>query len=153
MYKDCSHNVTTAQFIFPAKALILIVIAQSPNCAICSKCNFVQTSWINLWQSIKNHYMHLYKSLGILLKENDKLKNAIVLYLRKNRNNVKSTIVSKGSKVILNDSPSNFSRNTSTLCKMKNDRTILFVSNLCFDQIITNYRTILFVSKLCFRGK
>ena len=149
MYKDCSHNVTTAQFIFPAKALILI--AQSPNCAICS--NFVQTSWINLWQSIKNQYMHLYKSLGILLKENDKLKNAIVLYLRKNHNSVKSTIVSKGSKVILNDSPSNFGRNTSTLCKMKNYRTILFVSNLCFDQIISNYRTILFVSKLCFRGK
>ena len=27
--------------------------------------------------------MHVYKSLGIILKENNKLKNAIVLFIRK----------------------------------------------------------------------
>ena len=53
--------------------------------------------------------MYLYKSLEILLKEYNKLKNATVLILCK-----KHSSCSKGaSKVILNDFPFNFGRYTT----------------------------------------
>ena len=47
--------------------------------------------------------MHLYKSLGILLKENFKLKTAIDIFLHKEHDNVSSLCLG-ASKVILNDS-------------------------------------------------
>ena len=50
--------------------------------------------------------MHLYKSLGILLKENNKLKTAIDVFLHKEHDNVSSFCLG-ASKVILNDSPFN----------------------------------------------
>ena len=49
--------------------------------------------------------MHLYKSLGILLKEN----NATVLFLRKKHSSL-SSFCRGASKVILNNSPFNFGR-------------------------------------------
>ena len=57
--------------------------------------------------------MHLYKSHEILLKDNNKLKNATVLFLSKKRNSV-SRFCRGASKVILNDSPFNFGCCTST---------------------------------------
>ena len=59
--------------------------------------------------------MHLYKSLGILLKENNKLKNATVLFLREKHNSVCDCSFCWGaSKVTLNDSLFNFGILTST---------------------------------------
>ena len=45
--------------------------------------------------------MHSYESLGILLKENDKLKNATVLFLREKHNSV-SSFCQDALKMILN---------------------------------------------------
>ena len=67
----------------------------------------------NRLQCIQNEYMYLYKSLGKLLKENNKLKKATVLFLRKKHNSVRS-FRRGASKVILNDSPFNFCR-----CRIK----------------------------------
>ena len=62
--------------------------------------------------------MHLYKPFGILLKENNKLINTTVLFLRKKNKSVCS--FSRGaSKVIFNDSPFNFGRYTSTQCRIE----------------------------------
>ena len=55
---------------------------------------------------INIEYVHLYKSLGILLKNNNKCKNATVLFLCKKDNCVDSFC--RGAlKVILNSSPFN----------------------------------------------
>ena len=51
--------------------------------------------------------MHLFKSFETILKENDELKNAIVLFLCKKHNSV-SSFCRSALKVILNDSPFNF---------------------------------------------
>ena len=50
--------------------------------------------------------MHLYKLLGILLKENNKLKYDTDIFLHKKQNCV-SSFSQGASKVILNDSPFN----------------------------------------------
>ena len=50
--------------------------------------------------------MHLYKSLGILLKDNNKLKNSNVLFIRK-KHNILSSFCRGAPKVILNDSSLN----------------------------------------------
>ena len=52
--------------------------------------------------------MHLYQSLGILSKENNKVENATVLFLRKKYNSLNSFC--RGAlNVILNDSPARLS--------------------------------------------
>ena len=67
-------------------------------------------------QCKNNQYMHLYKSLGILLKENNRLKNNTVLFLREKHNSVSQSSFYRGpSKEILNDSPFNFGRYTSCM--------------------------------------
>ena len=77
---------------------------------------------------------NLYKSLGILLNENDKLKNSPVSFLRKKHNSM-SSFLRGASKVILNDFPFNFGRYTSMQLNANRGsyRTILFISNwMCF---------------------
>ena len=44
----------------------------------------------NLLQSILNQNVHVYQSLGILLKENNRLKNSTVLFFRKKYNSISS---------------------------------------------------------------
>ena len=55
----------------------------------------------------------LYKSLWILLKENNKLKNATILFLREKHNHA-SNFCCGASNLILNDSPFNFGGYTPT---------------------------------------
>ena len=69
----------------------------------------------NLLQFIENQYIQFYyNSLGILLKEIDKLKNDTVLFLREKHNRV-SSFCRVALKMILSDSPFNFGRYTQQL--------------------------------------
>ena len=61
--------------------------------------------------------MHLYKSLGIPFKKNNKLKNSTALFFREKHNSV-SSFCRGASKVILNNSPFDVGRYTSTECKL-----------------------------------
>ena len=64
-------------------------IVHTPQIARIAVTSFkLHDSKSNLFQCFTNQYMHLYKLLGILLKENNKLKTATVLFLRKKHNSV-----------------------------------------------------------------
>ena len=72
-------------------------------------------------QCIQNYYVHLYKLPGILLKENDKLKNATDVFLYEKHNNVNSCC--RGASIVI----SNIS--------LTGDTHKIFVSNICFKTV------------------
>ena len=110
-------------------------------------------------QCIQNYYMHLYKSPGILLKENNKLKNATDVFLHETHNNV-SSFCQGASIVILNISLTGdthkifVSRPSTSLtrraswymvgCKPINDSPFKFNRNLVHNQ--ASYKHISYVS-------